>query len=81
MRSSRADVRNPLLAVPGVDEALARLSPEARDGIREIAQLCSAAWRAKGEECWRRHKPPMAAYWKAWAVNARHLALLCRRAP
>lgn len=81
VRSQRAEVRNPLLAVPGVAEdieALARDHPEAMAALRSIAMKCSRAWHAKGEECWRRSKPPMAAYWRAWGVNARHLAALCR---
>lgn len=76
-RSSRAQVRNPLLAVPGLAEEVATWSPETLACIERAARLCSAHWRVKGDECWKKHKPPMAAYWKAWAVNARHMALLC----
>ena len=71
-RSSRPDVRNPVLALP-VARHLAELPPETRvvlaavlEGIRE-----DAAERA--EACWRRHKASMAAYWKAVAVYARHI--------
>jgi hypothetical protein len=77
-RSLRAEVRNPLLRFDAAAE-LAALPPEAREALRKLASEASAAWRVKAEECWKSHKPPMAAYWKAWAVNARHLALLCRK--
>lgn len=76
-RSSRIEVRNPLLSVPGLAEEVATWSPETLTAVQRASRLCSAHWRAKGDECWRKHKPPMAAYWKAWGVNARHLALLC----
>ncbi len=78
MRSNRQDVRNPLLKLPSAAD-LEKLPPEAREALRKLASEASRAWRAQAEECWKRHKPPMAAYWRAWAVNARHLALLCRK--
>lgn len=78
VRSERPDVRNPLLGVPGLAEEVATWSPETLACIERAARLCSAHWRVKGDECWKRHKPPMAAYWKAWAVNARHMALICK---
>ena len=77
MRSTRPDVRNPLLKLPGAAD-IAALPPEAREALRRLALDASKAWRALGDECWERSKPPMAAYWRAWAVNARHLARLCR---
>ena len=76
-RSARPDVRNPLLRLPSAAD-VAALPPEARAALRALALDASKAWRALAEECWRRHKAPMAAYWRAWAVNARHLASLCR---
>ena len=78
-RSSSPEVRNPLLEVPGVAAEIAALSPEALAAFERIARACSDHWRHKGHECWRRHKPPMAAYWMKNAVLARHLGLLCRR--
>lgn len=78
-RSTRPDVRNPLLRLPAAPD-IAALPPEAREALRNLALDASKAWRALAEECWRSHKAPMAAYWKAMAVNARHLAMLCRRA-
>lgn len=77
MRSNRLDVRNPLLKLPSAAD-IAALPPEARLALRNLALDAAKAWRALGDECWRRSKPPMAAYWRSWAVNARHLARLCR---
>ncbi len=72
-RSNRADVRNPMLALPEV-QAFAALPDDSRKALRDALNAFSKACRERGNECWRRHKPPMAAYWKANAVNARHLA-------
>lgn len=32
----------------------------------------------RAEKCWKKHKAPMAAYWKAVSVYAGHTARLCR---
>lgn len=78
MRANRPDVRNPLLRLPSAED-LAKLPAPAREALGKLAGEASRAWRAEGDRCWQRHKAPMAAYWKAMAVNARHLALLCRK--
>lgn len=72
-RSNRPDVRNPMLAIPEVLD-MASLPPEALAALRRALQAVSKACRERGEEAWRRHKPPVAAYWKTNAVNARHIA-------
>jgi hypothetical protein len=72
-RSSRVDVRNPLLALPEV-QAFAQLPPDAQRALRAALVAFSKSCRVKGNEAWASHKPPMAAYWKAWAVNAGHAA-------
>ena len=71
-RSSRREVRNPVLGLPAA-ELLATLPPEAADALSAV--LSDIRWSAaqKAEECWERHKPPMAAYWKAVAVYAGHI--------
>ena len=78
MRSSAA-VHNPLLKLPSAAD-LEKLPPEARAALRQLSLEACAAWRALGDECWKKNKPPLAAYWRAWSVNARHLARLCSRA-
>lgn len=74
-RSNRAEVRNPVAADPEVAAIIAALSPEAKAAMRDCLVVLSRRWRAQAEQAWRKHKPPMAAYWKVNAVNARHLAL------
>jgi hypothetical protein len=72
-RCNLATVRNWMLALPEVQD-LATLPPEARVALRRALLAVSEACRAKGNEAWRKHKPPMAAYWKGNAVHAKHLA-------
>lgn len=73
-RSNRPIVRNWMLDLPEV-QAIGDLPIEAREALRDALQALSRASRERGNEAWRRHKAPMAAYWKAKAVDARHLAL------
>ena len=74
-RSNSAAVRNPIAAIPAVAERASRLSPEAREELRGFLTDISKDWRAVAEKSWRKHKAPMAAYWKQNAVNARHFRL------
>lgn len=77
-RSSTKAVRNPIAADPMVEAIIAETTPEARAALRKILNALSLTWRLRAEKSWRTHKPPMAAYWKQNAVNARHLALALR---
>jgi hypothetical protein len=79
-RSNRADVRNPITALPAARD-LCALDPAARAALRKTMRDLSAQCRAKADECWRKHKAPMAAYWKAQAVYARHISVLLGSAP
>ncbi|GGC90743.1 hypothetical protein [Chelatococcus reniformis] len=72
MRSSRPDVRNPVLALPGA-RRIASLSPEAREALAEIMADIGADARARAQESWRKNKGPMAAYWKAVGAYAGHI--------
>jgi hypothetical protein len=76
-RSNRADVRNPLVGLPSA-AAMTALPIEARAAMRALLKDISADCRTRANECWRKHKAPMAAYWKANAVYARHMAMLLR---
>lgn len=78
-RSNSKAVRNPIAACPMVEAVISEMSPEAREGLRKMLTALAATWRIKAEHSWRKHKPPMAAYWKQNAVNARHLALALRQ--
>lgn len=76
-RSVRADVRNPLLALPAMAELLA-LPPEQRAALRRLLRDVAIDARSRAEKCWRTHKAPMAAYWKAVSVYAGHTARALR---
>jgi hypothetical protein len=68
-----------LLLIPEVQD-LALLSAEARTGLEKALLGLSKDFRSRGNEAWRKHKAPIAAYWKSNAVYARHLALAIRKA-
>lgn len=72
-RSSRAEVRNPLVALPSF-RALTLLDDPERTMLRLLLLDLRAAARMRAAECWRRRKPPMAAYWAAVGVYAGHTA-------
>lgn len=72
-RSNRAEVRNPVLSLPAAAR-LRALDDPAKSALRDVLLDLQADARRRGEECWRRHKAPMAVYWKAVSVYAGHLA-------
>jgi hypothetical protein len=72
-RSSLREVRNPMLALPSTQRLLA-LPPSQRAVLRAVLLDLQREAREKAELCWRTHKAPMAAYWKAVSVYAGHLA-------
>jgi hypothetical protein len=72
-RSNRAEVRNPVLALPGMT-ALRALPPEARTALSAVLLAIRDDSRERAEKCWRTRKAPMAAYWKAVSVYAGHIA-------
>jgi hypothetical protein len=76
-RSNRPDVRNPLLALPSA-EAIRKLPDAARAALRAVLLDIRRDAQVRAEACWKRHKAPMAAYWKAVAVYAGHTARVCR---
>ena len=76
-RSSRPEVRNPLLAIPAMQELYA-LDAESRAAIRAVLLNIRLYAQDRAEHCWRKGKPPMAAYWKTIAVFAGHIARAIR---
>lgn len=81
MRSSKPEVRNPVLALPEAQE-LARLlaaHPEIQRAAITLLRAISNKSRANAENSWRRHKPPMASYWKQTAVWFRHIAVAMKK--
>lgn len=76
-RSLRADVRNPLFALESARK-LRTLSKASRKVLDGILEELSTDARKRAEESWKRHKAPMAVYWKAVAVYAGHARRLLR---
>lgn len=76
-RSNQAIVRNPLLGLPSALKIQALPRP-AREAMRALLMDLKRDSAARAEKCWRTHKAPMAAYWKAVSVYAGHTARLCK---
>ena len=76
-RSQRQEVRNPVLALPAMAQLLA-LPPESRAAIVSVLNDLAVDAAARAEKSWRTHKAPMAAYWKAVSVYAKHLRAAVR---
>jgi hypothetical protein len=72
-------ISNPVRALPAF-QRLTELAPESREALREVLLDLAADARGRAELSWRRHKAPMAAYWKAVSVYAGHCARALRRA-
>lgn len=71
-------IHNPLLALPAISE-LQGLPAASRAALRAVMLDLARDASDRAEACWQRHKGPMAAYWKAVAVYAKHTAraLVC----
>lgn len=76
-RSSAPEVRNPVLGLPSAAQ-LRELPPEARAVLASVLMDIRAEARVKADESWRKSKGPMAAYWKAVATYAGHIARAAR---
>lgn len=76
-RSNRIEVRNPVL--PLVRKLAADLSPELRTFLAELLAALAIEARQKADDSWRRHKAPMALYWKAVSVYSGHIAKALRK--
>lgn len=73
-----AEVRNPLITLPTA-KLIAALPDESKKALRELLMELSKQAAEKAQYCWRKHKAPMAVYWKAVSVYARHTARLLRK--
>lgn len=78
-RSLRPEVRNPVLCLPAMVKMRARPT-EDRQAMADLLMDLSADARQRAETSWRRHKAPMALYWKVVAVYAGHTARAIRPA-
>ncbi|MEM9760034.1 MAG: hypothetical protein AAF933_12410 [Pseudomonadota bacterium] len=79
-RSNRATVRNPILTLPAVLK-LQRLPRPLREALCELLYELGDDATARADQCWKKHKAPMAAYWKAVAVYSRHIARAVKAEP
>jgi len=76
-RSSRADIRNPVLALPAA-RRIQGLSIETRATLAALLRDLTADARRRAQTSWKQNKGPMAVYWKAVGAYARHLSSLIR---
>lgn len=76
-RSNRAEVRNPVLALPTA-RRFAELSPDVRALLADLFGDIAADARDRAQKAWRTHKAPMALYWKVVSVWARHISRAIR---
>jgi len=78
-RSNQAHVRNPVLALPAM-ACLMGMPQAMRAAFAEVLFDLGRDADRNAEKAWRTRKAPMAAYWRAVAVYARHTARALRRA-
>lgn len=75
-RSTKAVVRNPLLALPAAVKLQQLLAlPQNREvglTIRALLTEMAGAARVTAEKSWRDRKAPMATYWQCVSVYAKH---------
>ncbi|MCA8331849.1 hypothetical protein [Burkholderia cepacia] len=64
---------NPLLRLPAA-RALTELPLDSRRALSKVLRALRDQANAEAEIAWKRRKGPMAAYWRAVATYARHLA-------
>lgn len=71
---------NPLLRLPAA-RALTTLPLESRRALSKVLRALRDQANAEAEIAWQRRKGPMAAYWRAVATYARHVAHILDTAP
>lgn len=64
---------NPLLKLPA-GRALLQLPKEDRERIEILMSQLRDQANMEAEKSWKKRKGPMAAYWRAVATYARHIA-------
>jgi len=74
MRSSRRDVRNPVLRLPATLRMIEEIPPDNRRQLGTLLRPLADQAAAEGEKCWRGGKAMMGAYWRVVAVYSRHIA-------
>ena len=69
---------NPLLKLPAGKDLLKLTSTE-RKRIEHLMRDLRVQANEEAEKAWKRRKGPMAAYWRAVATYARHIAHACSK--
>lgn len=74
-RSLKPTVRNPLLKLPAMLRLIAYLGehPELRAIVIDLLTEIGTHCRVTAELSWRKHKAPMAVYWKVCGVYVGHV--------
>ncbi|WP_372394023.1 hypothetical protein ABMY26_00910 (plasmid) [Azospirillum sp. HJ39] len=72
-RSAELEVRNPVLRLPAA-RAIQALPLEQRRPLGILLRELSTQADVQAEDAWRARKGIMAAYWRAVATYAKHLA-------
>ncbi len=77
-RSNQAQVRNPVLSLPAMEQIEA-LPSEAKAALAAVMKDIAADARERAQKSWKKNKGPMAAYWKAVGAYAEHIRRAVRR--
>ncbi|MGN8119956.1 hypothetical protein [Labrys sp. 22185] len=72
-RSARREVRNPILALPSA-KAIQALTEEQRQPLGWLLRDLAADADSRANLAWKKRKGFVAAYWRAVATYAKHLA-------
>lgn len=79
-RSLRAEIRNPVLGLASFKQ-LWTLDADVKRQLSELLTELGQEAAQKAQNSWTKNKAPMAVYWKAVSVYARHIARALRRPP
>lgn len=73
LRSNRPDTRNPVLALPSLQQLL-ELDPHQRGVLAAVLTDLQLDARRRAESSWKKHKGPMALYWRCVSTYAGQIA-------
>lgn len=77
-RSASLEVRNPILKLASAAK-LQALPEDAKLALVEVLMELRLDCQNNADKCWKKHKAPMAAYWKAASVYVGHIARTLKR--
>lgn len=67
---------NPLLALPAAQKIIALPPSPEKALLEQLLREIRGEADSLAEQSWRKRKGPMAAYWRAVATYARHIAII-----